>query len=380
MFTRESASHRAWGRAMRAGGGLVSSVMLAVGVCGSVSAQGDGATARDLSVEQAAVYGVQVPVSTSVPAQGRLSVTAWVDHADNTYAVGEQVRLFVRSNKDAYLTVLNVGASGRTTVLFPNAYQTDTRIRAHEVVEVPARGSGASIRVSGPTGRELIKVIASTSPTPLLGSSGSVQSGVFRTLEADARSVARDLQVTMQGHSAGYEWDDYNKVITTIGSRPVATLPPLQPAPTGTVWPASVYGLRVATDRPSYRLGESVRVYASTTQPCYLTLFNVGPSGQVRVLLPNAMQPQTLLPGGQVMVFPAQGMELRPMGPAGLETLLAVCSSDSEPVRPGGWSYGRGGFAQLSGGSGELERDLSVVATVPNRQVSQATVGYVVTR
>ena len=83
MFTRESASQGAWGRAMRAAVGWVSPVVVGVGVlgvCGSVLAQGDGPTTRDLGVEQAVVC--LLPVSTSVPAQGRPPVTAWVDHAD----------------------------------------------------------------------------------------------------------------------------------------------------------------------------------------------------------------------------------------------------------------------------------------------------------
>ena len=76
-------------------------------------------TARDLTVEQTAIFTVQAPAPTAAVSSGALRVVAWVDHADNTYAVGEAVGLFVRSNKDAYLTVLNVGPSGNTTLLYP---------------------------------------------------------------------------------------------------------------------------------------------------------------------------------------------------------------------------------------------------------------------
>ena len=250
-----------------------------VAVAGSVvlSLPAVGAEAwRNLTVEQNAVYTLQAPVSAVATEQERLSVVAWVDRADNTYALGERVRLFVRANREAYLTVLNVGASGQTMVLFPNAHQPQMRVGANEVMEIPPPGSGASIRVHGQTGRELIKVIASTQPTPVV--LGGTAAGPFTTLWSDSRAVARDLQVMMDSGGGAQEWADYNKVITTIGSQAGAVVP-MEPASTGTAWPPTAYGLQVATDKSVYRMGEAVSVYASTPVPCYLTLVNIGSSG-----------------------------------------------------------------------------------------------------
>ena len=338
--------------------------------------------ARDLTVEQTAIYTVQASAPAAAAPAGALSVVAWVDHADNTYAVGEAVRLYVRANKDAYLTVLNVGPSGNTTMLFPNAAQRDARVRARQVVEIPGPGSGASIRVGGPVGRELIKVIASTSPAPLFDAAKLTGAGPFSTVAGDGRSVARDLQVTMAAQPASHEWDDYNKVITTIASRPVATVVPLMPAPSGQAWPVAGSGLRIATDKSRYRLGEAVTVYASTTVPCYLTLVNIGSSGQARVLLPNAAQPQNYLPAGQTVVFPGVGSRLTvtPVGPSGVETVTAVCSADNRPVVASDLVYAGGMFAALGASGMSSSRDLAVVAAQPGRQASHATVGFLVTQ
>ena len=374
------AAHCRSGR--RSAVGYAPAVLLAAGcltLAPAAHAAGDGA--RDLTIEQTAVHAVQAPVpAAAMP--GRLSVTTWVDHADNTYAVGETVRLFVKASKDAYLTVLNVGASGRTTILFPNAHQPETRVPANRVVEVPPPDSGTRIRVGGPTGRELIKVIATTRPTPLFAAMKTTGAGPFTALDTDTRSVARDLQVTMDT-KADQEWDEYNKVITTIASRPAAVVP-MAPAPAGTAWPATPFGLRLATGKPVYRIGEPVSLYASADVACYLTLVNVGSSGQVRVLLPNAAQPQNLLPAGQTVVFPvaASNLQLTPIGPAGVETVVAVCSTDNQPVFPAGLSYGQSGFAALGGGLEAVTRDLAVVtaAPAPNRRIWQATVGFVVTQ
>ena len=221
--------HRPANRRRRPGAGFASTVLLAAGCLAlpiAAPAADDDPDARNLTVEQNALYTVSAPAPAAAASEP-LAVVAWVDHADNTYAVGERVRLFVQANKDAYLTVLNVGASGQTTVLFPNAYQTETKVSANQVVEVPSPNSGASIRVGGPTGRELIKVIASTKPTPLFAAGAAQTAGLFTALKADSRSVARDLQVTMNTPSADQvqEWDDYNKVITTIAARPTAVVP-----------------------------------------------------------------------------------------------------------------------------------------------------------
>ena len=360
---------------------LAPAALLAAGCAAlapAAQAQAGDPAARDLTVEQAAVHAVQAPAPAGA---GALDVVAWVDHADNTYAVGETVRLFVKASKDAYLTVLNVGASGRTTVLLPNAHQPESRVPANQVVEVPPPGSGARIEVGGPTGRELIKVIATTHPTPLFAAVKTAGAGPFTALDADTRSVARDLQVTMDAN-AGQEWDQYDKVITTIAHRP-GGLVPMAAAPAGTAWPAAPFGLRLAAGKPVYRMGEPVSLYASAEVPCYLTLVNVGSSGQVRVLLPNAAQPQNLLPAGQTVVFPvaASRLQLTPIGPAGVETVVAVCSTDNQPVFPAGLSYGQGGFAALDGREA-VSRDLAVVAAAPapGRRIGQATVGFVVTQ
>lgn len=200
---------------------LLSFVFLAAGSLGSSlapAAAGDDPAARDLTVEQSVVFDVEAPAPGGAPAAERLDVVAWVDRNDNTYALGEKVSLFVKTNRDAYVSVFNVGPSGQTTVLFPNAHQTDHKVSGNKVVRIPSSRSGASFRVRGPVGRELIKVIASTSPKPIFGTGKTRSAGAFATVTAGARSMARDLQVTMDTQ-ADQEWDDYNKIITTVASR-----------------------------------------------------------------------------------------------------------------------------------------------------------------
>ena len=352
---------------------LAALAALVLGPAGGAAAADDPA-ARDLTVEQTGIYSVNAPKPGGA---NRLQVVAWVDHADNTYAVGEKVRLFVRASKDAHVTVINVGPSGNTTLLFPNAFQKDNRVRANRTVEIPSPRSGASIRVSGPSlGRELIKVIASTSAKALFPAARPAAGAPFAMVPDRALTVARDLQVAIDTQKA-HEWDTYNKIVTTVARRAMAPAP-LTPAPAGTAWPAP--GLRIATGKSRYRMGEPVSVYLTSRTPCYLTLVNVGTSGKVRVLLPNAAQPRNLLPAGRTVVFPgaASGLRLTPVGPAGVETVTAICTADNRPVLPAVLSYGRSGFAATDG---TMARDLAVAAAaMPARRAATATAGFLVTR
>ena len=143
--------------------------------------------------------------------------------------------------------------------------------------------------------------------------------------------------------------------------------------------PASFW---IVTDKPQYRMGEAVSVYARTVEPCYLTVINVGPTGQTRVLLPNAAYPRNLLPAGQTVVFPGAGsaLKLTPLGPAGIETVTGVCSPDNRPVMATDLSYGRSGFALVGEADGAAARDLAVVAASPTRQLKHMTAGFVVTQ
>ena len=174
----------------------VAATVFAAGGAALSLAADDAAAARDLTVEQTAIFTVQA-LAPAAASPGALNVVAWVDHADNTYAIGEAVGLFVRANKDAYLTVLNVGPSGNTTMLFPNAFQKDARVRANQTVRIPAPGSGTSVTVSGPVGHELIKVIASTSPDT-----------AFSGGEADRRGTVRDARRGLSVRGPGPAGDD----------------------------------------------------------------------------------------------------------------------------------------------------------------------------
>ena len=157
---------------------------------------------RSLTVEQTAVYDVLPPVLPPTGAGDGLEVLAWVDRPDYTYASDEDVRVFVETSKDAYVTVLNVDPAGETTVLFPNRYQSDNFVAAGRTLQVPDRGSRFRIVVGGVVGTELLKVIASTRPLPLFEARQLADAGPFQVVRARPARIARSLTVVMNGSSS----------------------------------------------------------------------------------------------------------------------------------------------------------------------------------
>lgn len=188
--------------------GAAAVVLLSGGFAGAQEA-GKSPLSRTLSVEQTAVYDVRPQ-----PRQDGLDVVSWVDRSDYTYAEGEDVKLFVKTSEDAYVTILNVDPAGQTTILFPNEYQPDNLVRADRVVEVPDPASLSRIVVTGTTGTELIKVIASTEPIAPFEAQQLAAAGPYQVVSTRGQGVARSLAVTMLGDAPG-----------TVASRPGTTAP-----------------------------------------------------------------------------------------------------------------------------------------------------------
>lgn len=198
-------------------GAVALSVVMLHGIV--VSGQDTGQSLRrSLTVEQTAIYDVQPDVSANT-----LQVVAWVDRPDYTYAIGEEVRLFIETNQDAYVAVLNAAPNGQSTVLFPNRYQTDNFVRAGRSVEVPDSASQVRIAVNPPVGLELLKVMASTEPFSVRDALQLSETGAFPVVRTSARATARSLTVVMA--------DDTSKpnatpvLSNTLGGRVTAPAP-----------------------------------------------------------------------------------------------------------------------------------------------------------
>jgi hypothetical protein len=126
----------------------------------------------------------------------RIKVDAWVNRKKLSYKIGDTLAVYVKPQGDAYVTILNVGSSGKITVLYPNHYQRDAKVQGGTTVRIPSRKAKWEIGVGGPVGVDLIKVIASKNPLTLkdLQSVASTdEKNPVITLGGSAEETARDL-------------------------------------------------------------------------------------------------------------------------------------------------------------------------------------------
>lgn len=270
-----------------------------------------------LTIAQTTVYRLAVPASYGH--NSPLKVTSWVDHNDNTYRSGENVTVFVKVNKDAYVTIVNVGPSGNTTLLFPNQFQKDNFIKAGQTKRIPESNSPVKITVNGPAGSELVQVIASTDQRTVFQQTALKVSGGWHVVTADTAQWTRDLSLTMQGipgsvttvsavrpaninqTSSPAEWDVYNKVIRTVASPNAAYQPPATSSGTvAATWTHtnttnSTHPLSISLPKRNYYAGEQMPIQVITTRPCNLVVLNknnqlIYPASGQPVLI-NANQP-----------------------------------------------------------------------------------------
>jgi hypothetical protein len=324
---------------------------------------------RDLSAEQATAF------QAGIPAPGTLRVSAWVDRHDLTYARGDAVRIFVKMNEDAYVTIVNVGPSGKVTQLFPNAFQPSNRVAANRTLQVPAPNGSSRINVSGPVGAELIKVFVSSEPIKIIPESELVGSSPFRSLAGGVSDLVRNLEVNASAPAGGQSrFAISNLVIKTTSSRRASSASdptfvvaqgpsPGQPAPSpmsredvppAPVSPSSTapnrpsalttaigqleqaFPLLIAADKTAYRLGEKITLAVTSFRSCRLTVLDIDANGAVRVLFPTGQAQNVQVQPMQTVVVSGQSSPLTlEASPPGQKQVVAICTADSAATAEG---------------------------------------------
>jgi hypothetical protein len=142
-----------------------------------------------LEVSAPAAFAVEVWTAP----QGAAYAQAGAPSAQPQYTVGTLIVVRFRATRDCYVTLLNVGTSGKLTVLFPNALHPDDRILAGQCYEVPGPGDDFVYEITGPRGVELLKAVATLEKVPLLESQFAPDGSLFRTVSPTA--AARDIAV-----------------------------------------------------------------------------------------------------------------------------------------------------------------------------------------
>ncbi|MBT4504605.1 MAG: DUF4384 domain-containing protein [Gemmatimonadetes bacterium] len=98
--------------------------------------------------------------------------------------IGDPVYFHFHSDKDAYLTLLNVDSQGAITILFPNEYMPFNRVVAGKTYSIPTPEMGFEMHLGGAGGQEMVKAFATEFPMDLSALNAQAVGG-FRSLDMD---------------------------------------------------------------------------------------------------------------------------------------------------------------------------------------------------
>ena len=89
--------------------------------------------------------------------------------------------------------------------------------------------------------------------------------------------------------------------------------------------------VEVWTDKKIYQIGERIIFYFRADRETYVTLIDVGTSGEMRILFPNKFQRDNLVENNTIYAIPSSrsGFTIKVEGPPGLERVKAIAT-----VRP----------------------------------------------
>lgn len=117
---------------------------------------------------------------------------------------GDKIKLLIKTNKEGYLTILNIGSSGNTHILF-NEYVDSSKEH-----EIPRK---SNLRFVGKPGTEKLLVMLSNNPNPFVPSPKAPEQ---KTATLEQSPPSQPPAITTQ---------------TTVSQPPAKTSPPTAPQP-----------------------------------------------------------------------------------------------------------------------------------------------------
>jgi len=124
----------------------------------------------------------------------RFGAKLWTE--SDRLRIGDIAQIHFQVDQTCYVTVFDFATDGSITILFPNRFQPDNRLKAGRVYKVPADEAGYKLRVRGPAGIERLKLFATSEDVPLYVRDYS-QSPFSAMTDGDMVDGVRGLQATV---------------------------------------------------------------------------------------------------------------------------------------------------------------------------------------
>ncbi|MBI5752246.1 MAG: DUF4384 domain-containing protein [Hydrogenophilales bacterium] len=165
------------------------------------------ATPAQQAVPESPATAAVSPVAAAMAAAGGFDLSVWVEGAGahaasrdiavlpggGAFRLGDKIHVCFKSSRRCYLTLLNVGTSGKLTVLYPNGLHQDNLIQPNRLYRIPGDEYGFEYVLQGPAGSEKLIAFATEEKVPVLDEALAQNGGLFRTVEGAA--VARDIAI-----------------------------------------------------------------------------------------------------------------------------------------------------------------------------------------
>ena len=322
------------------------------GSSGSISTYlwsfGDGTSAQGMTASHAYTGAGTYPVTLTVYGPGGQqssdttqavvtaagpSLAVQLSLPKSSYAVGEAIVITFTTNRTAYVYLCDVAADGRVTLMRPNWVESSNPLAGGTHV-VP--GAGYTLRITEPTGTEMLYLFAATSPLPQFPTSYGAG---FPLLSTNPTSFRNSVLASMQSLSSG-EWDYDTLSFQVTSSTPTTGTLRVLSSPSGAR--VELDGVLVGSTPWSddvapgvHTVGINRNGYSPETRQVVVT---AGQTATVNVTLMPATSNQP----------PVAAFSVSPPGPAEGQTVQFDAAGSYDPdgtVAAYSWSFGDGGSA-----------------------------------
>jgi len=354
-----------------------------------------------------------------------INIDLWFDkQCAASYYPGDPLAVFFKTDTNGYVTLYEIDPTGNVAVIFPNQANADNFVRAGQTYQIPAQNAGYLFLVQGPQGTKYVDAVASTDPyyhwdyrqgeprwleewgltrrasqdLKVRETSPSVMTALRNSLEL--KKLPKELGTLGQKNlTQNFQLAQglREQVRSKLAERPRQTQPVTQPASTTVDYSlASCYAYVIEKPVPPtqppraqipptplptsrstidvdlwfdkqcgspYYTGEKIAIYFSANADGYVTLYDIGTTGNVLVVFPNQHIPDNYVKAGQTYVIPNEryAYDLIVEGPEGIEYVNAVASQD--PYYRWNYNQGEPRWLQDWGLQGQKSRDIQARET-----------------
>ncbi len=279
-----------------------------------------------------------------------------------SFAVGDEIRFTFSAERDCYVTLLDIGTSGKVHKLFPNKWHESNKVEKGKSYAIPPDGADFVFKVHGPAGKEYVKAIATLKPVEKLEGAVAISKGAFSEIR-DAGVVLKDIGMELA------QQDTKTWAETTISFD-------ITDVKTSSEKPMS---LKLWSEKKVYSPGEKIVFFFESDRDCNLTLIDIGSSGKVHMIFPNKYQTDNAVKANTKYEIPKgtnPEFVYKVLSPAGQDTIKAICTTKSASAISTATSHDREDFPLL-GIRDEVLKDIAVQLNKLDQQ-SYAQVDYTI--